>query len=86
MPRRRCEHWVPCSLAIVVSVHIYETWRNQFTVGVYFALTWADLTAYLGDLITADSDITGVAGCTRAINDGSVSNDNVVHGGKSRWC
>ena len=79
MPTGRREVGVPGDLAVVVGVHVHPTWGDERAVGVDFALARAGLAAHLRDERAIDGDVTYAAWRTTAVNEGAISNDDVVH-------
>ena len=81
VPRAGSEHLVPGGLAVVVGVDVDPARCHERAVGVD---RWRRLhpveRANGGDAPVVDRHVRGACGCSRAVDDGSGSNHEVVHG------
>ena len=82
MPRAGRDERIPGRLAVVVRVDVDEARRHDQARGVDLAPGRAELGADRGDLSILHCDIGDQAWGARAVNHGSVSDDEVKHGGR----
>ena len=79
VPARRREHRVPGDLTVEVRVHVDEAGRDERAVGVDLLARLALDRADLGDDAVGDRDVGGAARSTRAVDDRTAFDHEIMH-------
>ena len=78
MPGRGCYLLVPANLTVEMGVNVHKAWCYQLALGVYFSLSAAVYVANLNNSTVRDRYVSGEAFGAGSINNGSVSNNDVI--------